>query len=53
MGVITPIGRLIQVTYVGPLWWFSEIRPLLWVVLRPISPAYMGYQNSVDHLKDQ
>jgi hypothetical protein len=31
------------------VWWSSEIRPLLWVVLRPAGLTYMGYQNSVDH----
>ncbi len=31
------------------LWSSSETRSLLWVVLRPACPTYMGYQNSVDH----
>ena len=31
------------------MWWSSEIRSLLWVVLCPVGPTYMGYQNSVDH----
>ena len=31
------------------VWWSSEIRSLLWLVLCPADPTYMGYQNSVDH----
>ena len=40
----TTVGRILKEKPASKsLWWSSEIRSLLWVVLLPAGPTYMGY----------